>query len=188
MFDPEGLLSTLPAIASALFGNVIGTVLISTRSKQQQLRWMITAGLILSVLGLIWSGVFPINKSLWSSSYVLWTSGLSFLVFAVCFALIEIRGLVNWSKPFSLLGKHAMLVYMLHVIFLKVQAIILVHNTNGVLVNLRLSITDWLFSPFSAKNASLCYALGYTLFWLFILKCITHWRLRQLQKQTVLQK
>ena len=179
-FDPEGLLSTLPAIGSVLFGNVLGVVLVSSRTKQQQLRWIITAGLILSVLGLIWSGTFPINKSLWSSSYVLWTSGLSFLTFAICFALIEIKCFVSWSKPFSLLGKNAMLVYMLHVIFLKIQAIILVHNTDSELVNLRLYLTDLLFSPFSLKNASLCYAIGYTLLWLLVLKGITKWRLRQL--------
>lgn len=173
MFDPEGLLSTLPAIGSALLGNIMGVILVSSRTKQQQLQWMITAGLVLSALGLIWSFTFPINKSLWSSSYVLWTSGLSFLVFAICFTLIEMKQRVYWSRPFSLLGKNAMLVYILHVLFLKIQAIILVHLTNGELVNLRLFITDLFFSHFSTKNASLCYAVGYTLFWLFVLKCIT---------------
>jgi predicted acyltransferase len=185
MFDPEGLLSTLPAIGSALFGNVVGVILVSSRTKQWQLRCMIVVGLILSALGFIWSGAFPINKLLWSSSYVLWTSGLSFLAFAICFALIEIKHLVYWSKPFLLLGKNAMLIYILHVLFLKIQAIILVHNTKGELVNLRLYITDLLFSHFSAENASLCYAVGYTLFWLFVLKCITKWRLRQLQEQSL---
>lgn len=182
LFDPEGLLSTLPAISSALLGNVLGIVLISSRSKQQQLQWIITAGLILSALGLIWNGIFPINKLLWSSSYVLWTSGLSFLVFAVCFAVIEIKHSVYWANPFLLLGKNAMLIYVLHVFFLKIQAIILVQTTHGELVNLRLYITDLAFSHFSAKNASLCYAVGYVLFWLFVLKCLTEWRLRQLKK------
>jgi predicted acyltransferase len=177
-FDPEGLLSTLPAIGSALLGNVIGVILVSSRTKQQQLRWMTTAGLILSALGLFWSATFPINKSLWSSSYVLWTSGLSYLVFALCFVLIEIKHLINWSKPFLLFGQNAMLVYILHVLFLKIQAIILVHNTHGELMNLRLYITDLLFSHFSAPNASLCYAVGYTFFWLFVLKSITQWRLQ----------
>lgn len=176
MFDPEGLLSTIPAIASALLGNVLGSVLVSSHSKQQQFYWMVCAGLMLSAAGLIWDSTFPINKSLWSSSYVLWTSGLSFLVFSLCFRLIDVQQIINWSKPFSLLGKNAMLVYMLHVIFLKLQAIIFVHNSSGEWVNLRLYITDLLFSPFSAKNASLSYALGYTLFWLLILKGIALWR------------
>ena len=177
MFDPEGLLSTLPAIASALFGNVMGAVLISSRTKPQQLRWMVGVGLILSAVGLLWNATFPINKSLWSSSYVLWTSGLSFLVFAMCFELIEIKCLVKWSKPFVLLGKNAMLFYMLHIILLKIQATIVVFDANWGLVNLRFYITDWLFGSFSPKNASLGYAAAYTLFCLFLLKCIKKQRL-----------
>ncbi len=78
-----------------------------------------------------------------------------------------------------------MLVYMLHVIFLKIQAIIFIHNSNGALINLRLYITNLLFSPLSSKNASLCYAIGYTLFWLFVLNCITKWRLRPRRKQSL---
>jgi len=169
MFDPEGLLSTLPAIASVLIGNKLGMVLISFRTKTQQLQWIIVVGIMLSTLGLIWSYSFPFNKPLWSSSYALWTSGLCFLIFAICFTLIEIMHRIGWSKPFLLLGKHALLVYMLHALFLKIQAIVLIHNANGELVNLRLYITDRLFHHFSAKNASLCYAIGYTLFWLLML-------------------
>lgn len=184
-FDPEGLLSTLPAIGSVLFGNVLGIILVSSRTKQQQLRWMLTAGLMLSVFGLIWSQAFPLNKSLWSSSYVLWTSGLSYLALAMCFALIEIKKSTYWSKPFLLFGKNAMLVYMLHVLFLKIQAIILVHTTNGNIVNLRLYLTDLFFGHFSAKTASLCYAVSYTLFWLCVLKCLTKWRLRRSHKQNI---
>lgn len=175
-FDPEGLLSTLPAIASALFGNVMGFILVSSWTKQQQLRWMMTAGILLSVLGLLWNTMFPINKLLWSSSYVLWTTGLSCVVFGICFALIEIYHWVDWTKPFLLFGKNAMLVYILHVLFLKIQAVILVHQTNGTMVDLRVYITDLLFGYLSPKNASLCYAVGYTLFWLFVLTCITEWR------------
>lgn len=183
LFDPEGLLSTLPAIASALLGNIMGIILISSGSKREQACWISILGLSLSALGWVWSGTFPINKLLWSSSYVLWTGGLSFLSFALCFALIEIKHVICWSKPFLLLGKHAMLIYLLHIFFLKIQAIILVHNAYGDIVNLRFYITDLLFHPFPIKMASLCYAIGYTLFWLFIVKCISQWRLRSLHKQ-----
>ncbi|MDR3442830.1 MAG: heparan-alpha-glucosaminide N-acetyltransferase domain-containing protein [Legionella sp.] len=183
-FDPEGLLSTLPAIASALLGNLIGMSLLSSRTKKQQLQWMIVAGMILSTLGWLWGFIFPINKALWSSSYVLWTGGLAYLVFAFCFALIEMKRWSNWSKPFNLFGKNAMLVYVLHVLFLKIQAIILVHNNNGELINLRLYITDLLFGHLTPQNASLCYAMTYTIFWLFVLKCITEWRLLKLRQRS----
>lgn len=181
-FDPEGLLSSLPAIASALFGNVLAMLLLSSRSKEQQLRIIIAVGLGLLGLGLVWGAVFPINKSLWTSSYVLWTSGLAYLVFACCFALVDIKGQVYWSKPFSLFGKNALFVYVLHVFFLKVQGIIMLHNSNGELLNLRLYLTEVLFGHLSEKNASLCYAVSYTLFWLLVAKSLTLWRLRHAPK------
>ena len=78
-------LSTLPSIASALLGNILGIFLISSRTKKQQLQGMIAVGLILSTLGWLWGFIFPINKSLWTSSYVLWTGGLALLVFALLF-------------------------------------------------------------------------------------------------------
>lgn len=169
-FDPEGLLSTLPAIASALIGNLIGILLISKRTPQDKLHWLIIAGFGLSLVGLIWNHSFPINKSLWSSSYVLWSSGLCLLVFAVFFALIELKHFDHWIQPFVFLGQNALLIYILHVLFLKIQAIILLHNAQGKLINLRLYITELLFNHFSSKNASLCYAISYLLFWFCILK------------------
>lgn len=184
MFDPEGLLSTLPAIASVLFGNLMGYLLVSSYTKQQKFQWMIVAGFVLMAFGWFWSFIFPINKQFWSSSYVLWTSGLAYITYALCFLFIEMKQHVYWSKPFVLFGKNAMLVYFLHVLFLKLQAIILIHNAHGELVNLRLYITGLLFGHFSLKNASFCYAISYTLFWLIFLQCLTKWRYsRNTEKQ-----
>lgn len=179
MFDPEGLLSTLPSLASALLGNLLGFCLLSSRTKEQQLQWMIITGIGLVFAGWFWGLVFPINKSLWSSSYVLWTSGWAYFIYALCFVLIEMKQWIRWSKPFVLFGKNAMLVYMLHVLFLKIQAIILVHNTRGEAMNLRHYITNTLFHSFSPENASLCYAISYTLFWLFVLTVLSKWRMRR---------
>ncbi|RUQ81889.1 acyltransferase family protein [Legionella septentrionalis] len=179
MFDPEGLLSTLPAIASALFGNIAGYCLISSRTKAQKLQWMVCTGLLLMVLGWLWGIVFPFNKSLWTSSYVLWTSGLSFIALSLCFMLIEIKPPGKWAKPFLLFGKNSLLVYVLHVIFLKLQAVVLLHNATGEVINLRLYITEFLFSHFSPKNASFSYAILYTLFWLAVLAYLTRRRIRK---------
>lgn len=168
-FEPEGLLSTLPAIASALLGNLLGFYLTSFSSKKQKLGRMVGFGLILLLSGWIWSIQFPFNKSIWSSSYVLWTGGLAFLVFSLCYALIEIKQWRLWAKPFVVFGNNALLVYVLHVLFLKIQAIILVHATDGSVINLRLYLTDLFFAHVSSQKASLFYALGYTLFWLIVL-------------------
>lgn len=170
-FDPEGVLSTLPAIGSVLLGNLMGYCLVSSRTKHEKFRMMVTWGLILMFLGWIWSYPFPLNKSIWTSSYVLWTGGLTYLVYAGCFMLIEMYQCCTWSKPFSLLGKNAMFVYFLHVLFLKIQAMILIHNTNGNVINLRYYITALLFGSFKPQNASLCYAISYLIFWIIVLKC-----------------
>ena len=171
-FDPEGLLSTIPAIASALLGNLIGMFLISSRSKQQKLLWMIVAGLLLALTGWMWAKTLPLNKALWSSSYVLWTGGLALLVYAPIYALIEIKQCVRWSAPFNLFGRHAMLVYMLHVLFLKIQAMIHMYTANGEVVGFRVYITDILFGHFVKENAALCYSIVYVMLWLLVLKAI----------------
>ena len=169
-FDPEGLLSTLPAIASVLLGNLIGFGLTSSRTNKQKFKWVNVAGFMLVFIGWILGFTLPINKTLWSSSYVLLSSGIALLVFSIFYFLIEIKHWVRWSKSFDLLGRHAMLVYMLHVLFLKIQGIIFVHNSEGVTVNFRVYLTQVLFSHFTRENAALCYAFSYTLLWLFIIK------------------
>lgn len=172
IFDPEGLLSTIPAIASALMGNMIATVIISSRTQQYKLAWMLGAGLALVLSGLIWSIIFPINKSLWTSSYVLWTTGVCYLMYAICFALIEVKKWESWTKPLILLGKNSLLAYFLHVLFLKIQAIILIHSSDTTRVNTRYYITNQLFSFLPPKMASLSYAITYTLLWIIVIKCI----------------
>lgn len=169
-FDPEGLLSTLPAIASVLLGNCLGYCLISSHTRSQQLWLMSLAGLGLTLLGWFCSFICPFNKSTWSSAYVLWTSGLCYLSFALCFFLIEIKQWCHWSKPFSFFGKNALLVYFLHILLLKIQALIRVPSGRGDSVNLKMYITDFFFGHFTPENASLCYAITYTLFLLFVLK------------------
>lgn len=175
-FDPEGLLSTIPAIASTLLGNLIGVFLLSSQSKQRKCRQMLISGILLALAGWIWAEVLPLNKALWSSSYVLWTGGLALLVYVPIYALIEIKQRVKWSLPFDLLGRHAMLVYMLHVLFLKIQAMIRLPNVAGELVGYRVYITEVLFGHLSPENAALCYAVSYLILWLFVLKLIEHIR------------
>lgn len=168
-FDPEGLLSTLPAIASAILGNLIGIFLLSTRTKKQCFQGMLLSGLLLTGFGWLWGLVLPVNKALWSSAYVLYTGGLALFTFSVVYALIEIKQWTWWSKPFDCFGRHAMLVYVLHIIFLKIQAMIHMSGTNGEMIPFRLYITDVLFGQLSLQNASLCYSLCYMLLWLLTL-------------------
>src|SRR5262249_47326760 len=85
VYDPEGILSTLPAIASALFGNLTGRWLRAHWSPSQKVTGMVQAGLILLLIGVKWGAFFPVNKALWTSSYVLVTTGLALLTLAFCY-------------------------------------------------------------------------------------------------------
>jgi predicted acyltransferase len=165
-FDPEGLLSTLPALSTALLGNLTGLWLIKTTKHQQRMLGMISMGILALVLGWVWGWWFPINKSLWTSSYVLWTGGIALITLTGCYWLIEVKHYKAWAKPFEIFGLNAILAYVLHVVFLKLQAMIVLPNSGD---NLRLTITHYFFNWTSLPNASLFYAISYTLLWLMII-------------------
>lgn len=168
-YDPEGLLSTFPAIASALLGNLTGAWLLSPLSHRQKIRGLYLSGLLALGAGWLWGFVFPINKALWSSSYVLWTGGLALLLLALCHWLIAIRGYIAWAKPFEIFGLNATAAYVLHVFFFKLQFAIPITNPDGSAGNLRSYLTSTGFGFASAENAALLYALSYTLLWLGVM-------------------
>jgi len=168
VYDPEGLLSTLPAIATTLLGNLTGVWLRSSLTQPQKLRGMIIAGLVTAAAGWGWGTVFPMNKALWTSSYVLWTGGLALLVFAVCYWLIEMQDWRAWGRPFEILGSNAILVYVLHILFLKIQNRITMPRLDGTPGNLRLYLSEHAFHWTTPQNASLLYAISYTLLWLAV--------------------
>lgn len=181
-FDPEGLLSTIPAIATALLGNVLGAWLLTSKPKTCHLRGMVFTGVIVATWGWLWGLSFPINKTIWSSSYVLWTGGIALLVFSLCYWLIEIKNWRRWSKPFELFGKNAMAAFILHVLFLKFQATIFLSNPEGDFTNLRVFLTTHLFPHASLPNASLMYALTSVGFWLAIIALRPRWNVLRLKK------
>jgi predicted acyltransferase len=113
--------------------------------------------------------VFPINKALWTSSYVLWTGGLALYLLGICYWLIEINGWRAWSKPFQIFGVNAIAAYVLHIVFLKAQNLIHTPQPDGSPGNLRFYLTNHLFGWASPVNASLFYALTYTAFWGIVL-------------------
>ncbi|MBP6918752.1 MAG: DUF5009 domain-containing protein [Legionellaceae bacterium] len=169
VFDPEGLLSTLPAIASTLFGNIVGIGLLTSKTATQKFLGMLAAGTFLMALGWFWGQWFPINKALWTSSYALWTAGLALLSFAICYGLIEIKHIVHWSKPFEIFGLNAIVAYFLHVLFFKIQLKIHLSCGWGKTCNLRQIILKDLFGWMTLPYASLTYAITSVLFWLLVL-------------------
>ncbi len=169
VYDPEGILSTVPAIATGLFGNLAGYWLKAPGVPARKATGCLQAGIVFLLAGWKWGQYFPINKALWTSSYVLVTTGWALVLFSFIYMAIEIAGWKKWSKPFEVFGVNAIAAYVLHVFFLKIQNRIPMPRIDGTPGNLRFFITDHLFSPWlSANAASLAYALSYTLMWLVV--------------------
>jgi predicted acyltransferase len=178
-FDPEGLLSTLPAIATTLFGTLAGEFLRGassqrarsglaggpTASPSQKLGGLLIAGVAGVAAGYAWHPWFPINKPLWTSSYVLFTAGVACLLLALCWWLIEMRGWHAWAKPFLWLGSNAILVYALSTFFAKLGSIIKIPDGSHT-VEVQTWIYNHWFAPLAqAKNASLAFAICYLALW-----------------------
>ena len=130
---------------------------------------MILSGILLAIAGWIWGWWFPINKALWTSSYVLWTGGLALIVFTLFYWIIDIKGWKKWCKPLEIFGINAIAVYFLHIFFLQLQRFIHIKQANGDVVILRVFITEHLFGWASAQNSALLYSLSYACFWFVVL-------------------
>lgn len=112
-YDPEGVVSTLPAIATCLFGVLAGQLLLIKRSAEQKTGWMFVGGNALMLLGAILNIWIPINKNLWTSSYSVFMAGLAMNVFATCYWLVDVKGYRNWSRSFAIYGMNAITVFVL---------------------------------------------------------------------------
>lgn len=116
-FDPEGILSTVPALVNVLSGYCVG-VFIQQQKKSMTGFWRLAiTGALLIAIALSWSFVFPISKKLWTSSFVLYTVGIDILVLLVLFYLIEIKGWIFGTHFFTVLGKNPLAIYLLSELF-----------------------------------------------------------------------
>ncbi|KQM76991.1 hypothetical protein ASE74_17130 [Pedobacter sp. Leaf216] len=115
VYDPEGLLSTIPAIASALLGVFTGSFLNAKNNHLSAIKktfYLLLAGLTLVLLGIMWHTAFPINKNMWTSSFVLVAGGLSMVLFALFYFIIDVKGFQKWSMPFIWIGTNSILIYV----------------------------------------------------------------------------
>jgi predicted acyltransferase len=112
--DPEGLFSTVPAIATALLGAMAGHWLRGPASGARKALGLFLAGLAGLALGGLWHLVFPLNKNLWSSSFVLWTAGWSMLLLSAFYLVIDVWGWRRWTFFFVVIGMNAITIYMLN--------------------------------------------------------------------------
>ena len=129
-FDPEGIMSTLPAIVQVIFGYLVGDYIQKKGKNFEMLSGLFVAGVALLLTGFCWDMVFPINKKIWTSSYVVYTTGLAMITIATMIYLIEFKNVKGWlSKFFNVFGKNALFVFALSAFLPKGLA--LIRFTNG---------------------------------------------------------
>lgn len=168
-FDPEGLLSTLPALATALIGTLIGDVLRSTRTLSFKNSALVGLGLVLTPLGLFLDRWMPINKKIWTSSYVIFTAGAALLLLAACFFLMEILRLRAWAFPFLVFGTNAILVYVGSGMMARLIRLVHVSSAGGSVL-LQEHVHSRFLAPWAGPYiGSLIWPIILLLIWFFIL-------------------
>ncbi len=162
MGDPEGLFSTLSAVVTVLAGYFTTQWLVRQSINSTTSLNLAIFGFSSSVIGLVWNVWFPINKKLWTSSFVLFTAGIALLILAACYELIEVRGKRSWGKPLEILG--------LNPIFIFVASILLIKILVKTKVTEETSIYNWIYENFFSSwagpaNGSLLFAMVILAFW-----------------------
>ena len=174
-YDPEGLLSTLPAIATALIGTLAGQWLRTSKLPTEKAAGLFAFGVIGALLGYLTNGLLlPINKALWTPSYVLLAGGYALLGFALCYWIIDVHGQGRWALPFTILGMNAIGVYVFASVLGRITLMIKVPAESGP-IYLKVWLYEHLFgrltqSPINLSPyvASAMWGLSYVLLCLVV--------------------
>jgi predicted acyltransferase len=170
-WDPEGLLSTIPAVATAMLGVLCGMWITDKRRPLlERIVGLYGVGCLAMVGGSLWGWIFPINKNLWSSSYVIFTAGFACVVLATCLWIIDVRHISGWTKPFIIYGVNPLIAFIGSGVMARLIGSLLMFNVGGKRLSLQQASYQLWFEPFfPAKFASLLWALCFVAFWLGIL-------------------
>lgn len=173
-WDPEGIVSTIPAIATTLFGAITGDYLrTSEHSKTEQSAWMFVFGAGFLLLGAFLDMWMPINKSLWTVSYSIFMNGWALCIFGIFYFLIDAKGIKKWAYPFVVYGMNAIFIFVLSGVVGRTMGLwkFTVQLSDGSLaeVPLKTIIMQNIFEPyFSPLNASLMHAIVWIMVMYFI--------------------
>jgi len=172
-FDPEGLTSTIPAIVQVIFGYLAGEYIITKGKNSDMLaNFMVTATLLVFT-GLCWDMAFPINKKIWTSSYVLYTTGLAMMVLGVMIYWIELKGVrAWWTRFFDVFGKNPLFIFVLSGVWVKLYALARIpdgiREEKEVFINAYGWLYKYVFQPILGDYpGSLAFAIAHVVvFWL----------------------
>lgn len=170
VYDPEGILSTVPAIATTLFGVLAGQWMASRRDAMEKAAGLFVAGAAGIIIGWAWGAWFPVNKALWTSSYTVLTAGMALQFLALCYWVIDIKGYKRWAYSFVVFGVNALAVYVLSSIVATIFDIWQFKLADGTAKSLKEISYDRLFASWASPvNASLMWAVSYVLLWYLLM-------------------
>jgi predicted acyltransferase len=163
--DPEGLFSTLPAIVNVIFGFLTGDWLKRQPMTSRTSLNLVMFGLAAVVIGLIWGSFFPINKKLWSSSFVMLGTGWGLISFAACYELVDVRKYRKWFQPFEIAGMNAIFLYVASIVLIKLLMVNQIGSGDGA-KSVYVWLSNALFGWAGAVNSGLLFAIATVLLWL----------------------
>lgn len=170
-WDPEGILSTFPAIGTCMLGVLAGRWIgMQQRPLIERIAALFAVGAIAMMVGLIWHWVFPINKNLWTSSYVVFTAGLAGVTLATCMWLIDIHGVRWWTKPLVWFGVNPLTAFVASGFVSRLIYTLVRVPSEGKMVSAQSALYKTAFASWLApRNASLLFALCYVLLFLWLM-------------------
>lgn len=169
-FDPEGPFSTIPAVATAMLGTIAGRWIGDKRPLVERLNGLFAVGAIAMMTGLMWHWSFPINKSIWTSSYVWFTAGMACVSLATIMWVVDVYKVTGWTKPFVIYGMNPIIAFVGSGVMARLIYSIFKVDYEGRQISLQAGIYKTLFASWLPPvDASLAFALSYVLFWFGIL-------------------
>ncbi|MBI5473524.1 MAG: DUF5009 domain-containing protein [Ignavibacteriae bacterium] len=173
-YHAEGVLSLIPSFSTVLLGSLTGELLRSEKTPLEKVSLMFVLGNVGMVLGAIMDIWFPINKLLWSSSYVVFTAGFALNLLGVCYWLIDIKHYKSWATPFVVFGVNPIAAFFLSSFFSRVMGMMKIEGVDATGIQIATGLKSWLYANLFASwateiNASMFYAIAYTLMWLGVM-------------------
>ncbi len=174
-WDPEGLLSTLPAVGTMMLGQFVGRWIGQPKPIAERLNGLFAAGAALMMIGLMWHWVFPINKTLWTSSYVVFTAGMAMVALATCMWVIDVQGWKRWTKFFVIYGTNPMIAFLGSGLMARITVTLWKVPTADGPESVSWVFYQAVYAPIlESRVASLSYAVTFVMIWFVILWAL--WR------------
>lgn len=174
-WDPEGILSTIPALSSGIIGVIAGMILLRPNSRLIKMTILVSSGVLLLFSAELVNSFFPYNKNLWSSSFVLLTSGLGTLLLAFFYLITDILKSGRLFIPFKVIGASAIFVYFTSALIGRSLWLIPVHDSiSGETMTFSIWLSERLISPWAHELDSLYFSVSYVIVWMAIMGFLYH--------------